>query len=108
LAGKIKDKIIESTSTKFNSDDTLGSDFDDPEAHTQETDLIKIKTGWDSMDTILGGGWDISTFNVIMGTTNSGKCFFGSGIIYIRHKKNNKIEKIKIENFFAKIKSKNG
>src|SRR5690606_36951600 len=33
IANKIKAKISEATSTKFDSDDSLGSDFDDAEAH---------------------------------------------------------------------------
>lgn len=73
VANKIKMKIEEATSTKFDSDDSLGLDFDDPEAHVQDHDAIKVKTGWESLDTILGGGWDIQTFNVIMGQTNAGK-----------------------------------
>lgn len=103
LAGRIKEKIIEATSTKFDSDDSLGSDFDDAESHSQDNDSRKIKTGWESMDTILGGGFDLGTLSIIMGTTGSGKCFF-DGYIYIRNKITNKIEKIKIEKFFRRIK----
>jgi len=73
LANKIKDTVLDATSTKFDSDDTLGSDFDDPEAHSQDVGAHKVKTGWESLDTILGGGWDVQTFNCIMGATNSGK-----------------------------------
>lgn len=73
VANKIKEKISEATSTKFDADDSLGSDFDDAEAHIQDTGALKVKTGWETLDTILGGGWDVSTFNVIMGQTNSGK-----------------------------------
>jgi len=73
VANKIKEKILEVTSTKFDSDDTLGSDFDDAEAHCQDSGALKVKTGWHTLDTILGGGWDVSTFNCIMGQTNAGK-----------------------------------
>ncbi len=73
LATRIRETINEATSTKFDADDSLGSDFDDAEAHLQDHDAIKVKTGWETLDTILGGGWDIQTFNVIMGQTNSGK-----------------------------------
>lgn len=94
LANKIKDKINEATSTKFDSDDSLGSDFDDVESHVQDHDAIKIKTGWESLDTILGGGWDVQTFNVIMGQTNAGKSLWmqnfavnsanmGSNVLYL-------------------------
>jgi len=103
LASKIKDKINEGTSTRFDSDDTLGSDFDDVEAHVQDLGAAKVKTGWESLDAVLAGGWDVKTFNIIMGSTNSGKCSLISEL-HIRNKKTNQIEKIKIEEFFKKCK----
>jgi len=54
-------------------DQDLGSDFDDPESHKQQTSKNCIPTGWPCIDTILGGGWSKSTLNVIMGETNVGK-----------------------------------
>jgi replicative DNA helicase len=54
-------------------DQDLGDDFDDPESHKQEISKNCIPTGWQCIDTILGGGWSKSTFNVIMGETNVGK-----------------------------------
>jgi len=54
-------------------DQDLGDDFDDPESHKQEISKNCISTGWPCIDTILGGGWSKSTFNVIMGETNVGK-----------------------------------
>ena len=54
-------------------DQDLGSDFDDPESHKQQTSKNFIPTGWPCIDTILGGGWSKSTLNVIMGETNVGK-----------------------------------
>lgn len=100
---KIKSITDEATSVSFNDDDDLGTDFDDAEEHSQDHSNVKVKTGWESLDHVLGGGWDISTLNIIMGETNSGKCFFGSNI-YIKNKKTNEIESIKIEDFFDKIK----
>jgi replicative DNA helicase len=51
----------------------IGDDFDDPENHKQEISKYKIPTGWSNIDKILSGGWDLSTFNVLMGETNVGK-----------------------------------
>lgn len=54
-------------------DNDLGEDFDDPESHKQEISKNCIRSGWSSIDSILGGGWSHSTFNVLMGETNVGK-----------------------------------
>ena len=54
-------------------DDDLGADFDDPESHKQLISKNNILSGWACIDSILGGGWSKSTFNVIMGETNVGK-----------------------------------
>jgi hypothetical protein len=52
---------------------------------------------------MLGGGWDISTLNVIMAQTNGGKCFFGDGEITIRKSGSSNIENIKIGKMFSDI-----
>ena len=70
---KIKEITNSATTINFQDDDDLGTDFDDAEEHIQDHSQLKVKTGWDTLDTALGGGWDISTFNVIMGETSSGK-----------------------------------
>lgn len=57
-------------------DEDLGLDFDDPESHKLPPSKRKLPTGWSSLDTILGGGWDINTLNVLMGETNIGKSFW--------------------------------
>lgn len=72
-ADKIKSIVDEMSSTNFVQDDDLGSDFDDPEMHVQDSSKFKVKCGFDSIDHMLGGGWDISTLNVIMAETNNGK-----------------------------------
>jgi replicative DNA helicase len=102
---KIKEITNVATTINFDSDDDIGTDFDDAEEHTQDHSQLKVKTGWDTLDTVLGGGWDISTFNVIMGETNSGKCFLDETLIYVKNKKTSKIGKVKIEDFFDKIKN---
>jgi replicative DNA helicase len=51
----------------------MGSDFDDPDNHIQDSSKFKVKSGFETIDHMLGGGWDIQTLNVIMGMTNAGK-----------------------------------
>jgi replicative DNA helicase len=72
-AGRIKSIVDQMSKTDFVSDDDLGSDFDDPENHVQDSAKFKIRSGFETVDHMLGGGWDISTLNVIMAETNNGK-----------------------------------
>jgi replicative DNA helicase len=72
-ANKIRSIVDEMSSTNFIQDDDLGSDFDDPENHVQDSSRFKVRCGFDTIDHMLGGGWDISTLNVIMAQTNGGK-----------------------------------
>lgn len=102
-ANKIKSIIDDVSSTRFLSDDDMGSDFDDPENHIQDSSKFKVKSGFETIDHMMGGGWDIQTLNVLMGMTNAGKCFFGDGLIKVRLK-SNKINKTeKVEKIFSKI-----
>jgi replicative DNA helicase len=72
-ANRIKMIVDEMSSTNFVQDDDLGSDFDEPENHIQDSSKFKVKCGFETIDHMLGGGWDISTLNVIMAQTNGGK-----------------------------------
>lgn len=73
-ANKIKDIVEDMSSTSFVDDtDDMGSDFDDAEAHVQDTSRFKIKSGYETLDHMLGGGWDIATLNMLMAETNGGK-----------------------------------
>ncbi len=72
-AERIKVIVDEMSSTNFVQDDDLGSDFDDPENHVQDSSKFKIKSGLETLDHMLGGGWDIQTLNCIMAETNNGK-----------------------------------
>ncbi len=54
-------------------DNHIGLDFDDPDAHNQETFLNKLSTGYQTLDTMFGGGFDRKTFNVLLGSPGSGK-----------------------------------
>ena len=72
-ANKIKFIVDEMSSLNFVQDDDMGSDFDEPESHIQDSSKFKVKSGFDTIDHMLGGGWDIQTLNVIMAETNGGK-----------------------------------
>lgn len=72
-ADRIKAIVNEMSSTNFVQDDDLGSDFDDPECHLQDNSKFRVSCGFPTIDHMLGGGWDISTLNVIMAETSNGK-----------------------------------
>lgn len=72
-ANRIKSIVDEMSSVNFVQDDDMGSDFDDAEHHVQDSSKFKVKCGFDTIDHMLGGGWDIQTLNVIMAETNNGK-----------------------------------
>lgn len=72
-ANKIRGIVDEMSSLNFVQDEDMGSDFDDPENHVQDTSKFKIKSGLETLDHMLGGGWDVQTLNCIMAETNNGK-----------------------------------
>ena len=72
-ADRIKAIITDVTSTNFVEDESMGSDFDDPEHHLQDSSRFKVKSGFNTLDHMLGGGWDIQTLNCLMAETNNGK-----------------------------------
>jgi hypothetical protein len=88
----------------IDDDEDLGDDFEDPNAHKQEISKYKIPSGWTSVDKILSGGWDMATFNVLMGETNVGKCCKSDSYIKIRNKKDGRILYITYEDFFNNVK----
>jgi hypothetical protein len=100
-ASKIQSIIEEASSTKFLTDDDLGSDFDDPDSHVQDTSRFKIKSGFETIDHMLGGGWDQGSLNIFMAETSNGKCCLSESLIYI--KQNGIIKKVKIGALFTKI-----
>jgi replicative DNA helicase len=69
---EVKELVIDPTITTFN-DDNLGLDFDNPEDHFQNEEFNKIKTGWDSLNEQLNGGWKRKTMTVLAGPSNVGK-----------------------------------
>lgn len=72
-ANRIRQIVDEMSKTDFVNEGDLGSDFDDPETHVQDSSRFKIKCGFSTIDHMLGGGWDISTLNILMAGTNAGK-----------------------------------
>ena len=102
-ADRIKNIINEMSSTNFIQDDDLGSDFDDPEMHIQDTSKFKVKSGFETLDHMLGGGWDIQTLNCLMAETNNGKCFFVRTKCHIKSKIDGSISIDTIGNIFTKI-----
>lgn len=72
-ANRIKSIVDDMSSTNFIQDDDMGSDFDDVESHIQDSSKYKVSSGFETLDHMLGGGWDIQTLNCIMAETNNGK-----------------------------------
>ncbi len=72
-ANRIKSIVDDMSSTNFIQDDDMGSDFDDVESHVQDSSKYKVSSGFETLDHMLGGGWDIQTLNCIMAETNNGK-----------------------------------
>jgi replicative DNA helicase len=73
IADKIRSIADDMTSLSFVMDDELCSDFDNPEHHVQDFSRFKIRSGFETIDTMLGGGWDVNTLNIVMAETNGGK-----------------------------------
>ena len=72
-AYKIREIVDQMSNVNFADDEDLGSDFDDAENHSQDSSKYKIRSGFDTVDYMLGGGWDIGTLNLIMAQTSNGK-----------------------------------
>lgn len=103
-ANKIKLLVEQMTNTSFVTDDEdLGSDFDDVESHIQDSSKFKVRSGIKSLDSMLGGGWDVGTLNIIMGETNSGKCCWYGSNQYFRNKITGEIKNIDFKTFFSEI-----
>lgn len=100
VADKIRD-LINKVSTPSIEDMDLGLDFDDPESHNQETFATKISTGYTYLDNLMGGGFDIKTFNCLVGESSVGKCCDYNSYIYIRNKTTKQVSKIKIGDLYT-------
>lgn len=102
-AGRIRTIVDEMSSTNFIDDDDMGADFDDVESHVQDSSKFKVSCGFSTIDHMLGGGWDIGTFNVIMAETNNGKCTIFPTKITIRSINNFNIKDIEMGRFFTEV-----
>jgi hypothetical protein len=102
-ADRIRTIVNEMSSTNFVDDDDLGTDFDDAEAHNQNTSSLKVKSGFETIDHMLGGGWDQASLNLIMAQTNGGKCAISPTKITIRNKASREIKEMEIGSFFTSI-----
>lgn len=102
---KIKEIVDDMSNTNFISDDEdLGSDFDDVESHYQDSAMDKVSSGFETIDHILGGGWDTGSLNLFMGETSNGKCFCKNTTIRIRKNVGNcEISTMEIEKIFTII-----
>ena len=105
VASKLKN-LFNNIMIVDDDDDDLGADFDDPENHKQRLSKNTISSGWSSIDNILGGGWSKSTFNVLMGETNVGKCRKSDTYVKIRNKNTGEVRKIKIGDLYIQEKDK--
>jgi len=103
LSGKIRKMAEDMSSTNFLQDDDMGSDFDDVESHVQDNSRLKVKSGFETIDHILGGGWDIGTLNVFMAETNGGKCCHFVSKILVKNKQNDTMSELDIGTLFSKI-----
>lgn len=94
IANKIRVIVEDSMNANFIKEDDLGSDFDDASAHSQDSSVLKINSGFNTINTMLGGGWDRGTLNCLMSETNNGKSLWmqnfavraanlGSNVLYI-------------------------
>lgn len=102
-ADKIKSIVDDMASLNFMEDDDLGSDFDDAEVHVQDTSRFKVKSGFETIDHMLGGGWDIQTLNILMAETNQGKCCHFVSKISLKTLKDDKISVTNLGSLFTDV-----
>lgn len=72
IASVLREAMVNATMMNFDDDD-IGLDFFNPDSHVQDSNQIRIRTGWDTVDELLNGGWCRKTLNLIVGGSNSGK-----------------------------------
>lgn len=77
--GKVKESINNSTSISLDKGN-IGLDFDDPNAHDQILDKVKISTGYELLDNMLDGGLDRKTLNLIIGGSGTGKSLWANNL----------------------------
>lgn len=92
-----KSLIIDKNNIDFKFDE--GSDFFDPLCHKQKIQE-RFSTGYEYLDTVLGGGYSPKTLLAFAGIPKVGKCVHKSTLIKVRNKKTGKIEQLTIEQFY--------
>jgi len=88
-----KRMVVDRNNIDFNFEE--GSDFFNPASHKQMTHST-FSSGYDYIDLVGDGGFSAKTLTVLLGQAKVGKCFYHSEYIYVRNKKTQKVEKIKI------------
>jgi len=94
-----------STEGAVRFDTDVGLDFFNAENHKQRNSA-KLETGWNFVDNVSGGGYDLKSLVVYAGEQNIGKCHTASTVLRIRNKKTGEIQNIKVGEFFNLIKHK--
>jgi hypothetical protein len=98
-----KSLISDRNNVDFRFDE--GSDFFDPEAHRQRVQ-DRFSTGYEYLDTVLGGGYSPKTLLAFAGIPKVGKCYHKTTLIKIRNKKTGEIQSITVEQFHKLTKQK--
>jgi len=98
-----KSLIADRNNVDFKFDE--GSDFFDPESHRQRVQ-DRFSTGYEYLDTVLGGGYSNKTLLAFAGIPKVGKCHHKSTLIKIRNKKSGEIQSFTVEQFHELTKQK--
>ena len=91
-----KSLISDRNNVDFKFDE--GSDFFDPESHKQHIH-DRFSTGYDYIDTVLGGGYSPKTLLAFAGMPKVGKCLHKSTKINIRNKKTGEVLSVTVGQF---------
>jgi hypothetical protein len=98
-----KSLITERNNVDFKFDE--GSDFFDPESHRQRIQ-DRFSTGYNYLDTVLGGGYSPKTLLAFAGIPKVGKCSHGSTLIKVRNKRTGIVQEVSIGQFHEMTKHK--
>jgi hypothetical protein len=97
-----KNIVVERNNLDFSFDE--GLDFFNPESHKQLSHNT-FKSGYNYIDTVLGGGFSAKSLYVFMGMPKVGKCFLG--YTKVRNKCTGEILEIRVDDLYEKLKSEN-
>ena len=91
-----KSLIADRNNVDFKFDE--GSDFFDADCHRQRMQE-RFSTGYDYLDTVLGGGYSTKTLLAWAGIPKVGKCFYRSTLIKVRNKTTGIVQEVTVEQF---------